>query len=104
MARKGSNVVYNTIPKYREWLTINCVMNVAKGVLLRFYIFKGEELQDDDIKFSKLGTCMLMQKKTWMTTFLFKKFLSFFRRLVQGEMSFTNQHLLVLNGMATMLP
>jgi hypothetical protein len=63
MARKGSNVVYNTIPKSREWSTINCVMNVAKGVLLRFYIFKGEKLQDDDIKFCKLGTCMLMQKK-----------------------------------------
>jgi hypothetical protein len=63
MARKGSNVVYNTIPKSWEWLTINCVMNVIRGVLLGFYIFKGEKLQDDDIKFCKLGTCMVMQKK-----------------------------------------
>jgi hypothetical protein len=63
MVKKRSNVVYNTIPKSWEWLTINCVVNVARGVLLGFYIFKGEKLQDDYIKFCKLGTCMAMQKK-----------------------------------------
>jgi hypothetical protein len=41
---KGSNVVYSTIPKSQQWLTINYAVNVAKGVLLRFYIFKGEKL------------------------------------------------------------
>jgi hypothetical protein len=62
MARKGLNIVCNTIPKSREWLTINCVVSVARGVLLGFYIFKGEKLQDDYIKFCKVGTCMAIQK------------------------------------------
>jgi len=79
-------------------------MNVARGVLLGFYIFKGEKLQDDDIKFCKLGTCMVMEKKHGWLLFLFKEFLSFFKKLVPGGMSFTNQHLLILNGTTTMLP
>jgi hypothetical protein len=74
LARRGSNVVYSTIPKSREWLTINCVVNVEGGVLPRFYIFKGERLQDDYIKFCKLGTCMAMQNKVSMTSFLLKNF------------------------------
>jgi len=60
MARKRSNVVYNTIPKSRKWLIINCVVNVTRCVLLGFYIFKGEKLQDDYIKFRKLGIYMAM--------------------------------------------
>ncbi len=27
LARGGSNVIYNTIPKYFKWLIINCVIN-----------------------------------------------------------------------------
>jgi hypothetical protein len=33
-----------------------------------------------------------------MITFLFKEFLFVFRKLVRGGMSFTNQHLLILDG------
>jgi hypothetical protein len=43
---KGSNTIYSTILEFQQWLTINYVKNVARGVLLRFYIFKGEKLQD----------------------------------------------------------
>jgi hypothetical protein len=37
---QGSHQVYNIIPKYREWLIINYVVNVAGITLLRFYVFK----------------------------------------------------------------
>jgi hypothetical protein len=40
---------------------------------------------------------MAMPKKAWMTTFLFKEFLSFFKRSILGGVSFTN-NLLILNG------
>jgi hypothetical protein len=65
-------------------------MNVVGFVLPKLYIFKGKRLRDDYIKFCKLGICMAMQKKPWMT-FFFKKF-------VPSGVSFTNRHLLVLDG------
>ncbi len=39
-----------------------------------------------------------MQKKAWTTTFLFKVFLSFFKRLVPSGMFPTNHRLLILDG------
>ncbi len=56
----GSQHVYNTIPKSREWLTINYVVNVVGTTLPRFYIFRGEKICDDYIQFCKLGTYMAM--------------------------------------------
>jgi hypothetical protein len=73
-------------------------MNVTRFVLLRLYIFRGERLWDDYIKFYKLGICMAMQKKPWMTSFLFKEFVLFFKKYVLGQVSFTNKHLLILDG------
>jgi hypothetical protein len=60
--KKGSNVIYSAIPESREWLTINCVINIVGGVLLWFYIFKGEKLHYDYIKLYKAGICISMQK------------------------------------------
>jgi hypothetical protein len=60
---KQSNAVYNTISKSQEWLTINCVINATKGVLLGFSIFKGEKQKDFYIKLYKASICMVMQKK-----------------------------------------
>jgi hypothetical protein len=45
-----------------------------------------------------MKTCMAMQTKAWMTSFLFKEFLSFFKDYVQGGISQTNHHLLILDG------
>jgi hypothetical protein len=98
LARRGSNVVYIIIPKSQEWLTINCATNDTGDVLLGFYIFRGERLRDDYINFCKLGTCMEMQKKTWMTTFMFKEFMYFFNKSILGGMSLNNRHLLILDG------
>ncbi len=72
LAKRGSQQVYNTIPKSREWMIVNCVINVIGGVLLGFYIFKGERIKEDYIQQYKLGSCMAMQKNTWMTCYLFK--------------------------------
>jgi len=44
LTKHGSQKVYNTIPKSRERFAMNCVVNVAKGFLPTFYIFKGEKL------------------------------------------------------------
>jgi hypothetical protein len=34
MAKRGSNVVYNTIPKLQEWLSIHYAVNATRFVLL----------------------------------------------------------------------
>jgi hypothetical protein len=38
-----------------------------------------------------------MQKKAWITNFLFKEFLSFFKRLIPNDISSFNHHLLILD-------
>lgn len=78
LAKRGSNVVYNIIPKSWEWLIINCVINATSVILLRLYIFIGERLRNDYIKLCKLRRCMVVQKEARMTCFLFKKLLSFY--------------------------
>jgi hypothetical protein len=63
LARKGSNAIYNIIPKTREWLIVKYVVNAARGVIHGFYIFKCRKLRDDYIRLYKLGIFMAMQKK-----------------------------------------
>jgi hypothetical protein len=69
LARRGSNVVYNIIPKSWELLIINCAIKARSMILLRFYIFIGERLRNDYIKLCKVRRCMVVQKKAWMTFF-----------------------------------
>jgi len=76
---------------------VNCVVNIIGDCLPCFYIFRGDRIRDDYIKLCKTSTCMAMQTKAWMTSFLFKKFLSFFKKSVIGEISQSNQHFLILN-------
>jgi hypothetical protein len=90
--------MYSTIPKSKEWLTINCVVDVIGTSLPRFYIFKRKKIHDDYIQLCKLGTCMAMQSKAWMTTFLFKEFLFYFKSSIPGGISISNKHLLILDG------
>jgi hypothetical protein len=33
LAKRGFYQVYNTIPKFKEWLTINYVVNVEGGLI-----------------------------------------------------------------------
>ncbi len=39
-----------------------------------------------------------MQSKAWMTNFVFKELLSFFKRLVPSGISLINKHLFILVG------
>jgi len=63
LAKRGSNQIYNIIPKFQQWLIINYVVNVTNGIMLGFYIFKGEKLKNDSIKFYKTNTCMAHNTK-----------------------------------------
>jgi len=70
LIKHGSLQVYIIIPKFREWLIVNCVVNASGGFFLRFYIFKDEGIKDGYINNCKLGSCMVMQNKAWMMFFL----------------------------------
>lgn len=73
-------------------------MQCVNGTILpRFYMFKGKKLCDDYIKLCKARTYMAMLKRTWTKSFLFKEFLSFFKRFIPGGISQTNIHLLILD-------
>jgi hypothetical protein len=65
-----------------EWLIVNYVINAIGDFLLSFYIFGGQWITDNYIILCNAGTCMTMQTKAWMTSFLFKKKLSFFKKIV----------------------
>ncbi len=42
---------------------------------------------------------MIMQKKTWMISFLFKnKFFSFFKKSISSVVSLTDKHVLIIDG------
>jgi IS4 transposase len=58
---------------------MNCVVNAT-----------GEWIKDDYIKLHKVGTCMAMQTKTWMISFLFKNLKSFFKKSILNEISQSN--------------
>ncbi len=80
IAKRGSHIIYNTIFKYQEWLIIHYVVNVTRSTLPWFYIFKREKMKDNYIKYCKARSCMVMQRNAWMTSFLFKDFLSFIKK------------------------
>jgi hypothetical protein len=69
LIKHGSLQVYNTIPKFREWLIVNCIVNASGVFKKRFYIFRDEGIKDGYIINYKLGSCMMMQKKAWMMFF-----------------------------------
>jgi hypothetical protein len=66
-------------------LTINCVVNATRTSLPRFYIFRKERICDAYIQLYKPRTYMVMQSKAWMIIYLFKEFISFFKRSIPGE-------------------
>jgi hypothetical protein len=41
---------------------------------------------------------MAMQSKAWMTNFVFKELMSFFKRLIPSGISLINKHLFILVG------
>jgi len=79
-------------------VNINYAMNAVGGSIQRFYIFRGERIKGDYILHYKPKTCMVVQTKAWMTSFLFEYFLSFFKRSILGGIFLNNCHLLILDG------
>jgi hypothetical protein len=73
-------------------------VNATWGSIPGFYIFQGEIIRGDYIVHCKSETCMVVHTKTWMTSFLFKEFLSFFKKLVPNGIFPNNYHLLILDG------
>jgi hypothetical protein len=63
LAKRGSQQVYNTIPKSREWMIVNCAINAIRGIHHGFYIFKCERIREDYIQECKPRSYMAMQKK-----------------------------------------
>jgi hypothetical protein len=59
VAKRGSQQVYNTILKSKDWLIINYIINVKAGFLLGFYIFKGERIKENYIKHCNARSCMV---------------------------------------------
>jgi hypothetical protein len=98
IAKRESHQVFNTIPKFKEWLTTNCAMNVTRGSIPGFYIFRSEKIIDEYIKHYKFGTCIAIQTKAWMTSFLFKEFLSIFKKSFLGGVFPSNRHILIIDG------
>jgi hypothetical protein len=59
LTRRGANAVYYIIPKFWEWLTINCAVNATPN----FYMYRSEKLKDDYIKIYKPNIYMVMKIK-----------------------------------------
>lgn len=98
IAKRRSRDVYMTIPQNKEWLIVNVCINIATGKVHLFYIFKEVQIQQKYIEGVEVRACMAIQKKAWMTTYLFKQWLSFFQQSIPEGISPANCHLLVLDG------
>jgi hypothetical protein len=60
LTKRGSQQVYNTIPKSKEWMIVNCAINVVGSIFHGFYIFKGERIRKDYIQQCMPGFHMAM--------------------------------------------
>jgi hypothetical protein len=94
LVKKGSQQVYSTIPKSKEWRIVNCVINATSVFLPKFFIFKGERIKGDYIRNCRPRTCMVMQN-----IFPFQGILVIFCKfsLLKGIFQF-NIHILILDG------
>jgi hypothetical protein len=94
LVKQSSCDVYNTIPKSREWLIVNCIINATRFTLLVFYIFKRSKMQENYITKNMHGNV----EKNWKTIYLFNQWLSFFYKYVLGRVFQETWHLLILDG------
>lgn len=71
----------------REWLMVNCVVNVTKKLPIRFLDLQ-RWVDQGWVHHTMQGMYMYgnaKQSKAWMTSFLFKEFLSIFKKSVPSE-------------------
>jgi hypothetical protein len=101
LAKTGVRSVHSIIPREREWLSILCCINAAGYHIPSFYIFWGNSFQRDYIKHCEVDASIGMQSKAWMTSHLFKSWITHFVRNVRKcglGISPINHHLLILDG------
>jgi hypothetical protein len=99
-ARRGSKLFHSIIPDEREWLSVLICVNATGEYIPHFFIFKGKHMCRNYIERYKSNSTMAIQKKTWMTGYLFNSWMSHFVKALEsrGGISPTNRHLLILDG------
>jgi hypothetical protein len=99
-AKIGSKYVRQIIPNEREHVIVLTCINSNGEYIPNLYIFKGKQRKDEYIRKCEPGAVYAMQKKAWMSGYIFYKWLDhFFRNLeLRGGISQIKRHLLILDG------
>lgn len=93
--------MYNTIPKFKEWLIANCVVNLIEISLPRF--FRGKRIHGLHTNFQTKNLYSYAIKN--MDDYLhFQIILSFFKRSILNGIYLTNRHMFILDGHDPMSP
>jgi hypothetical protein len=100
LAKIGTKYMREIIPNEREHVTVLICINSDGEYIPNLYIFKGKQRKDEYIRKCESGAVYAMQKKAWMSGYIFYKWLDhFFRNLeVRGGISQIKRHLLILDG------
>ena len=77
-APKGSRNVHTLIPNEREWILVLTAINVQGETMPNFYIFKGIRPKRNYLALCKDGASFGMQKKGWVDSYLFSKWMDHF--------------------------
>jgi hypothetical protein len=99
IACRGARCVYTIVPDQPEWLSVLVYINAAGLAIPSFYVFKGKRFRQNYIERCEPGTTMSLQLRAWMTSYLFRAWISYFIGCVQrwGGISIENKHLLILD-------
>ena len=100
LAKIGSKYVRQIIPNKKEHITILTCINSNGDYISNMYIFKGKQQKDEYIRKCEPGAVYAMQKKAWMSGYIFYKWLDHLFRNpeLRGGISQIKRHLLILDG------
>jgi hypothetical protein len=73
LVKIGSKYVRQIIPNEREHVTFLTCINSNGEYIPNLYIFKGKQRKDEYIRKCKPGAVYAMQKKAWMSGYIFYK-------------------------------
>jgi hypothetical protein len=92
IAKTGAKRMLSIISNQREWLSVLVYVNAARRVIPSFYIFQGKRFRQNYIQHCKVGATMAMQRRAWMTAYLFIAAIQRTTRILP-----TQRHLLILD-------
>jgi hypothetical protein len=100
IVKRGSRAVHSIIPDQREWLSCLVSINAAGSSIPSFQIFRRRRFKRNYIEYCEARATMAMQKRAWMTAYLFSAWISHFIKSVSslGGILSTRRHLLIFNG------